>query len=110
MHENDLQMSSQQYGNVLSHTPATGPLHYLLEPSFEGTVGRLFIISSEPQDMCTHGMSGDITHLTHLPTGSWCLRLLLFHQLEGEKEHFKSKEEKISLYDEMCICGWSLAL
>lgn len=65
--EKDLQVSSQQYGNVLSHTPATGPLHYLLEPLFEGTVGRLFIISSEPQEMRTHGMSCDITHLTQLP-------------------------------------------
>lgn len=66
-------------------------LHYFLELPFEGRVGGLFLINSEPQEMINFSMNGD---LTHLPTGSLCLMLLLFHQLEREKEYLRKKGKR----------------
>lgn len=67
MHENGLQMISQPCGHVLSHS---------LPAPFESRVWDLFVTHSEPQKMVTLGINGDVTHLTHLPTGSFCVTVV----------------------------------
>lgn len=76
-------MVSQPRGHVHSHglQPPLSP-----GASFESRGGDLFIINIEPQKMVTLSVIGDIIHLTHLPRGSLCSRLLWFHPLERGKE------------------------